>query len=55
MKSTFLQSMKTLFMTNLFFILRQKLKPITKIYFQKVASSASLKLGISVANKVSLL
>jgi hypothetical protein len=25
------------FMTDFFFILRQKLKPITKIYFSKVA------------------
>jgi hypothetical protein len=32
-KSTFLQNMKTLFMTNFFFILRQKLKPVSKVYF----------------------
>jgi hypothetical protein len=42
-------------MTNFFFILRQKLKPIIKIYFQKVAPSISLKLGRSVANNGSFL
>jgi hypothetical protein len=42
-------------MTNFFFILRQKLKPVTKICFSKVAPSISLKLGRHVGNEVNFL
>jgi hypothetical protein len=38
-----------------YFILRQKLKAITQICVQKVASSVSLKLGRSAVNKVRFL
>jgi hypothetical protein len=34
-KIYFLQNIRTLFITNLFFILRQKLKPVTKSLFLK--------------------
>jgi hypothetical protein len=53
-KNYFLAEHKN-FMTNSFFILRQKLKPITRIYFYIPAPSITLKLGRSVANKASFL